>query len=146
VSFSPISKAPSVVGNRAPTLGQVDILRAQEELRQERDTFDQRKQHEARWNRLRLVMGYSAIGLLFVVAGISIYILLNGARFETSVEAAAGAALFVDILGLLVAAWKMLLSPASFPGFGPVTKMRNKDVEPAKVEVVANPGIEKATG
>jgi hypothetical protein len=51
--------------------------RALEQLRPERETFDQAKTHDARWFTLRLAIGYAGIGLLLVIALVSGYILLH---------------------------------------------------------------------
>src|SRR2546426_162154 len=85
----------------------VVVARATEQLRQERETFDQAKQHEAHWFILRLAMGYSAVLLLAAIMVVASYILFNAAAFPVSVVTAAGGALFVDVLGLLIAVWKI---------------------------------------
>ncbi|MGO9771788.1 MAG: hypothetical protein ACLPSW_20035 [Roseiarcus sp.] len=53
--------------------------RALEQLRQERETFDQAKARDACWFTLCLTIGYVGIGLLFVIALVSGYILLHPA-------------------------------------------------------------------
>ena len=97
------------------------LERAAEQLRQERETFEQQKRHEERWFRLRLVMGYAAVVLLTVVMVMSSLILVENNRFPTSVVVAAGTALFVDVLGLLVGVWKIALNPTFLTRLGPVT-------------------------
>jgi hypothetical protein len=102
----------------------VILARATEQLRQERETFDQAKQHEARWFVLRLVMGYAAVVLLSAVIIVASYILFNNAYFPATVVVAAGAALFVDVVGLLVSVWKIVLNPNFAARLGPVTKVK----------------------
>jgi cytochrome b subunit of formate dehydrogenase len=79
-----------------------DTDRIKERLRQERETFDQHKEHENRWFHLRLVMGYSAAVLLIALMVVSSYILFNNTYFSNGVVTLAGAALFVDALGVVI--------------------------------------------
>jgi hypothetical protein len=106
-----------------PNLSPIDFERASENLRQERETFDQRKRHENRWFLLRLAMGYSSILLLASIMALSTYILLRAKEFPASVVASAGAALFVDVLGLLVSVWKIALNPDFTTKLAPVTQI-----------------------
>lgn len=99
------------------------LARAQERLRQERETFDQRKQQEARWFNIRLRMGYLAAILLPSVMVVSVYILLNYVHFPRSVIGAASGALFIDTLGLVMSAWRLVLNPGSITRLEPVTKV-----------------------
>jgi membrane-associated HD superfamily phosphohydrolase len=99
------------------------LARATEQLRQERETFNQVKKHEERWFVLRLVMGYSAVILLTAVMIIASYILFSATAFPVPVVTAAGAALFADVVGLLVAVWKIALNPDFSARLGPVTKI-----------------------
>lgn len=99
------------------------IARATEQLRQERETFDQAKVHEARWFLLRLVMGYAAVILLAAIMVVASYILFNASAFSAPVITAAGSALFVDVLGLFGSVWKIALNPDFSARLGPVTKI-----------------------
>ncbi|MBM4325743.1 MAG: hypothetical protein FJ118_01155 [Deltaproteobacteria bacterium] len=101
----------------------VVLARATEQLRQERETFDQAKKHEGRWFVLRLVMGYAAVILLAGIMVVASYVLFNGSAFPAAVVTAAGAALFVDVLGLLTAVWKIALNPNFYARLGPVTRV-----------------------
>lgn len=112
----------------------VVVARATEQLRQERETFDQAKQHEGRWFVLRLVMGYSAVLLLGAIMAVASYVLFNSASFPASVVTAAGAALFVDVLGLLIAVWKIALNPNFYARLAPVTQIALPDIEPEGVQ------------
>lgn len=105
----------------APDLSPVVIERAIERLRQERETFNQHKAHEDRWFLLRLVMGYSSVLLLAAIMVVSSYVLLNNKLFPATVVTAAGAALFGDVLGLLVGVWKIALNPNFLAKLAPVT-------------------------
>ena len=98
------------------------ILRTEERLRQERETFDQTKLHTARWFNLRLCMGYIAACLLPTVAVACGYILFQHEIFPTSVVVSAGGTVIVDVLGLIGAVWKIVLSPSSISKLGPITR------------------------
>ena len=112
----------------------VVVARATEQLRQERETFDQAKQHEGRWFVLRLVMGYSAVLLLGAIMAVASYVLFNSSSFPAGVVTAAGAALFVDVLGLLMAVWKIALNPNFSARLAPVTQVALPDIEPEGVQ------------
>jgi hypothetical protein len=101
----------------------VQIERAGEQLRQEREIFEQRKHHEARWFYLRLVMGYSSVFLLIAVMLVATTILFNNPSFPPFVVKAAGAALFVDVLGMLVGVWKIALNPNFMTQVAPLTSI-----------------------
>jgi hypothetical protein len=103
--------------NASPML----IVRYEEQLRQEREIFDQVKRQDERWFLLRLAMGYTSVVLLPSVMCVASYILVNGDKFAQPVVASAGAALFVDVLGLLIAVWKIVINPASMTKLAPVT-------------------------
>lgn len=100
----------------------IEIERAAERVRQEKETFDQRKQQDNLWFILKLIMGFFAIILLAGIAIVATYILLNNKDFSASVVNSAGVALFVDILGLIISVWKIVLNPNSVTKLEPVTK------------------------
>lgn len=106
----------------------VMLERASEQLRQERETFDQAKKQEHLWFVLRLSMGFSSIVLLSAVMFVAVYILFNYAVFPTAVVTTAGAALFADVLGLLIGVWKIALNPKSVTKLQPVTQSSIPDV------------------
>jgi len=107
----------------------VQIERATEQLRQEREIFEQRKRHEARWFYLRLAMGYSSVVLLIAVMLVASYILFHNADFPSSVVASAGAALFADVLGMLIGVWKIALNPNFMSQVAPTTSVTLPELE-----------------
>jgi hypothetical protein len=109
----------------AKILSPIDIERASEKIRQERETFNQRKNQDSLWFILKLVMGFFSVILLAAVLIIATYILLNNSKFSTTVVTSAGAALFVDILGLIISVWKIVLNPTSITKLEPVTKIED---------------------
>ncbi|MFS2137777.1 hypothetical protein [Duganella sp. Dugasp56] len=107
--------------SNATSLTPVMVERAAEQLRQERETFDQQKKQEHLWFILRLSMGFASIVLLGAIMIVSAYILFKNADFPKDVVTAAGAALFVDVLGLLIGVWKIVLSPQSTAKLRPIS-------------------------
>ena len=87
----------------------IAIARAQEQLRQERETFDQKKRQDARWFVLRLVTGWIAVALLPALGGVSAWVIANNVDFSTGTVTLAAAALFVDSLGLVLSVWRIVL-------------------------------------
>lgn len=114
----------------------VVLIRANEQVRQERETFNQAKKHDAQWFVLRLVMGYAAVVLLTAIMLVASYVLFNESKFSTGVVTVAGAALFVDVLGLLIAVWKIAINPDSKAQLEPVTRATlpetQRDADPAR--------------
>ncbi|MDG4551868.1 MAG: hypothetical protein P9F19_04680 [Candidatus Contendobacter sp.] len=100
----------------------IKIERAMEQLRQEREVFNQRKEQESRWFILRITMGYTSVILLFVVIVISAFILFNSANFPEFAVKSAGAALFADVVGLLIGVWKIVLKPDFITKLTPETQ------------------------
>ena len=109
-------------------LNPVIIERAMERLRQERETFEQRKRHENLWFNLRLAMGFSSIGLLAAIMVVSTVVIFNNKNFPSSIVTSCGIALFTDVLGLLIAVWKIVLNPKSITSLGPVSEVNFEDV------------------
>lgn len=100
----------------------IKIERAMEQLRQEREVFNQRKEQEARWFILRITMGYTSVILLFAVIIVSAFILFNSAQFPDFAVKSAGAALFADVVGLLIGVWKIVLKPDFMTKLSPETQ------------------------
>lgn len=95
--------------------------RAHEQLRQERETFDQAKAHDARWFALRLTVGYAGIGLLLVIALVSGFILFHPTSYVPATIAIAATTLLVDMLGLVVSICKLVLQHGSAVPLKPIT-------------------------
>ena len=112
-----------------PITNSTDFEREREELRQERETFQQQKGQATRWSTLRLVMGYCAIALMVFILFGAFYILLRNDRFPSAVVVSACGALFLDALGLLITIWKMVLNNSQ-PTVTPVTKSKPPDHDP----------------
>jgi hypothetical protein len=96
---------------------------AMERLRQETETFEQRRAQDQRWFVLRLAMGYIAVVLLPAIAGVCAFIIFNAEQFAITTVTVATTALLVDVLGLIMAVWKIVLAPAaSVTVLAPVTQ------------------------
>jgi uncharacterized membrane protein YqjE len=98
------------------------LTKAAERLRQQQETFDQKRKHDSRWFWLKLVMGYSAILLLLAILIISCFIIFNHEYFPERIVNWAAPSLFVDILGLIFTVWKVVLSPNDSTKLEPVIK------------------------
>jgi len=83
--------------------------RAKQRVRHEDEAFKQLKAQAAQWFVLRLVVGYSSVVLLTAVIIICTIILFASQNYPEFVVKAAGVTLFVDVVGLLVNAWRLLL-------------------------------------
>jgi hypothetical protein len=54
---------------------------------------------------------------------LSAYVMLKAKEFPAAVVTSAGAALFVDVLGLLISVWKIALNPGFATKLTPVTQV-----------------------
>jgi len=120
-------------------LSRVELQRQVERIRQESDTFDQRRMHENRWFGVRLAIGYCSVVLLPGILGVSSYVVLNSSRFSEGVVMLAAGALFVDVLGAVVAVWKIALAPEAVTRLEPVTEVGSTSLSPSLVQVPLEP-------
>ena len=97
--------------------------RANEQLRQERETFDQRKSHAAKWFYLQLVMGSTSICLLILITFVTSYVVLNPSRYSGAVVTSCSVALLTDVLGMLTGVWKIILNPPAITRLSPATEV-----------------------
>lgn len=98
------------------------IAQLQERLRQERETFNQKKSQDQKWFVVRIAMACIAVVLLPAIAVVSGYVLLNPGGLPDAVLLSAGGAFFVDALGLVIAIWKLVMGTG--PGeLAPVTEI-----------------------
>jgi hypothetical protein len=109
-----------------------DLTRAErdERLRQRRETFDQRRDHDERWFSLRIAMGWTALIVMPVICGPAAFVIFNYDQFHARVIALASAAL-VTALGLFGAAWRLVLGNAP-PALTPVADPVVEESEPPK--------------
>lgn len=114
----------------------VELLRVQENLRQETEAFEQEKRHIESWFVLKLAMGISSIVLMFSILMFSGFIILNNNKFTNNIVTWAGIAMFVDTLGVVVSIWKVIFNQGSISKLQPITQVNLKDV--SSKTVVAN--------
>ena len=76
-----------------------------------------------------MAMGWMAVVLLPLLGAAAFFVLYNNESFDQAVVVAAAGALFVDVLGLVLAIWKVVLgqSPRTFE---PVTGSPSTDLVP----------------
>ncbi len=102
------------------------LARAEEQLRQERETFDQQRRQDRLWFNLRLTVGYSSIALLGGIVSACVLIIAHDPMFAPAVVLSATGVLFSDVLGLLVTVWKVVLNPGRLTRLAPVTTTRTR--------------------
>lgn len=103
----------------------IAIASAEERLRQERETFDQIKQQDARSFVIRQAMSWIAVFLLPVFAVTCGWIIFNYKNFTTAEVTTATSALLCDTLGLILSIWKIVLGSGPRP-LGPVTEQSTR--------------------
>lgn len=103
----------------------IAIANAEERLRQERETFDQRKQQDARWFVIRQVMSWVAVVLVPAVAVTCGWIIFNYDDFTTAIVTVATSALLADTLGLCISIWKIVLGSGP-KALEPITQQTNR--------------------
>jgi len=111
-------------------LAPIRIGRAMEQLRQERAVFDLRKEQDSRWFALRLAMARLSVVLLPVFMIICSVVLFQSSALPEFNVKAAGAALFADVLGLLVGVWKIVLKPDFLTKLSAVTTEELPETKP----------------
>lgn len=109
-----------------PSPNAIAIQAGIERLRQERETFDLNKAHAERWFALRLRMGYIAVVLLPSIAAVCGFIVLNPGSYSGTAVTAASGTLFVDMVGLVGAVFKVVLTQSSVVKLAPVTASRQQ--------------------
>lgn len=99
----------------------IRLERHAERLRQERETFNQRKEQDGRWVTLRLAMGWLAFIMLPAIAVLCAVVMLSPEQYSAATVTTATAALLADTLGLILSVWKVLLAKGP-DDLGPVTR------------------------
>lgn len=92
-----------------PVAETIAIATAEEKLRQERETFDQRKEQDARYFKLKMTMGWIAAILLPAIGVTCGWIIFHSREFNSATVTVATSALLVDTLGLFVSIWKVVM-------------------------------------
>ena len=87
--------------------------RASERLRQERETFDQLKAHDALWFKLRLATGAVAIIALLIVLMVAARVVLWPSAYSETAIILAAVAILADIAGLAGTVFLLVLRDGS---------------------------------
>ncbi len=96
--------------------------RAREQLRQEREAFEQMRREVARWSVLRLCMGYGGLGLMTGIAVVAGIVVLQPERYGALPVGAAATALLVDMVSLAASIARLVLSRSSMMALEPVIR------------------------
>jgi hypothetical protein len=91
-------------------------------LEQEKICFEESRKHYNRWNILKLVLGYSAIAILICIMFICGFIIFNYTKFSDEIILSCICALFIDIVGLMVSIYKIVLKENHISEFKQTTK------------------------
>jgi hypothetical protein len=116
-----LGKALCDLRNQASKTTPIPIQKALERLRQERETFDQKKLQDSRWFVIRMAMGVVAVLVMPALVIVCVLIIIDPHQ-EATIKGLAASTLLVDILGLVGTIWKVILNPASVTQLTPVTE------------------------
>jgi lipid-A-disaccharide synthase-like uncharacterized protein len=100
----------------------IALEREAEQLRQERETFNQLKVQDNRWFLLRLVMGSVAVVLFPAIMFVCTWIIFHHQDFSSATVTVATTGLLGDSLGLVIAIWKLVLGTRGPERLAPVTQ------------------------
>jgi hypothetical protein len=103
------------------TAAEVTLAQAAERLRQERETFDQAKNHDARWFKVRLAIGWVAVVTLPAILIVAASIIWMHEQFDAATVRIATGALLVDALGTAASLYKLVLGDQPKRALSPVT-------------------------
>jgi hypothetical protein len=108
--------------------------RAREQLRQEREAFEQMRREVARWSILRLCMGYGGLALMTGIAAIAGVVVLHPDQYGSLPVGAAATALLVDMVSLAASIARLVLSRSSMMVLEPVTQGATEDRRSRRAE------------
>ncbi len=94
--------------------------RSTERLRQERETFDQLKVHDAIWFKLKLAAGTTAIVGFAAILIVASFILLQPSRYSANMLALGAYAMIADIAALIGVTIGLIFKDGS-RNLGPIT-------------------------
>jgi uncharacterized membrane protein YqjE len=107
----------------------IQFQRSIENLRQERETFDQLKKHDEYWFYLKMVMGVCSVIIMIIVLIFSIFVIINFKSFSETAVIAGIVGLVVDIIGSSASVWKLTMNPKSMSELKPVTTITVSDIK-----------------
>ena len=113
----------------------LQLQREIERLRQEQETFEQLKRQDGNWFYVRLAMACTTIVLLLTIVLLSSYVIVQHESYSQFVVQAALTAILVDVLGMIIAVYKIALNPQLQTKLAPVTQVTptaaNESAQPA---------------
>jgi hypothetical protein len=99
----------------------IALAQAQQRLQQERETFEQRKQQDASWFKVRRAIGWVAVITLPAILVVAGLIIRFHGSFSDSTVAIATSALLVDALATAGSLYKMVIGTQGNNPLEPVT-------------------------
>jgi hypothetical protein len=106
----------------ALTADTIALATAQQQLRQEQETFEQRKKHDARWFVVRCAIGWVAVVTLPVILIAASLIVWHHSSFDVKTVNIATTALVVDALATAGSLYKLVLGDQGKQALTPVTR------------------------
>lgn len=95
-----------------------------ERIRQESETFDQRKFQDRKWFNLRLALGVLSAVLIPLIGAACLAMIWND-RLPPETRAIAAGALLIDVTALCATVWKVALAPGTTDRLEPVTEVED---------------------
>lgn len=86
-----------------------ELAQLEERLRQQRETFDQRKRQDQWFFYLRIIVSGVAIVAFIAICAFAGFIVLNTGDFSTGTVAVAASALLVEAIGLVGGILKVIM-------------------------------------
>jgi hypothetical protein len=103
------------------TADAVSLMRAQEQVRQERDAFNSQLQQYRRMAVLRFAMGCIALGMLPLVAIFCWWLIVHSSQASSTTKEIAAATLLIDVIGLVTWIWRGVVGTSPVTQVSPVT-------------------------
>ena len=100
----------------------IALAQANERLRQERELFNQRLTHEARWFFANLALLWTAILIIPSIAIFCAYV-VSSSGYSGNVKTIAASTLFVDVVGVAAGVWRGVVRRATPDRLEPTTAM-----------------------
>jgi hypothetical protein len=100
----------------------IQIERASEKLRQERETFNQAKHHDNLWFYVKVALISASILIMFGVLWVSSYVVFNPTLFPEISVILATLGLLGDIVVSCSMVWKFAMNPESISKLKPITR------------------------
>ena len=85
-----------------------ELAQLEERLRQQRETFDQKKKQDQMFFYLRMAIGGAALVVFIAICAFCGYVILNSKEFPASTITVATSALLVEALGIAGGIWKVI--------------------------------------